>query len=198
MNDSSAQNPIEMKKRMRQDALRRRASAHQRLKATAGGVIRDLGLPLIAGLNGSSISGFMPIRDEIDVVALLTGLVASGRNVSLPCIVSRSSPLVFRAWKPGDTLADRPFGLQEPLEAAPVLVPDILLVPLSAFDSAGYRIGYGGGYFDRTLEQLRARGAVTAIGVAYDEQEVPRFAHEPHDQRLDYLLTPTGIRTFGA
>ena len=198
MQDASGPTPATMKLKLRQDALRRRAAAHGRHKVDAGQIVRGLGLDLIGTLPGGVVSGYFPIRDELDTVPLLTGVIEAGLQVALPAIAAKATPLMFRAWRLGDALETKPFGLQEPLPASPTLLPDILLVPLAAFDSSGYRIGYGGGYYDRTLELYRKSRQVTAIGVAYDEQEVPCFQHEPHDQRLDYLITPTGVRTFGA
>ena len=189
--------PSDLKVKLRQDALRRRAAAHLRQKASAGEIVRGLGLDLIGQLPGSVVSGYFPIRDEIDPLPLLTGVIEWGMQVVLPVILAKATPLIFRTWQPGDVLETKPFGLKEPLASAKVALPDILLVPLSAFDSAGFRIGYGGGYFDRTLDLYRKNRKITAIGVAYDEQEVPCFAHEPHDQTMDYLITPTGVRTFG-
>jgi 5-formyltetrahydrofolate cyclo-ligase len=190
--------PQDRKSQLRRDALRRRTAAHMRLAATAGTDMVRHGLELIARLPGRTVSGYMPIRDELDPVPLMTAIAALGHPVCLPVVEAKAAPLVFRAWGPGDTLKDASFGLKEPFEAAGELLPDILLVPGAAFDSAGYRIGYGGGYYDRTLALYRSARTVTAVGIAYDEQEVPTFPHEPHDQRLDFLLTPTGLRSFGA
>ena len=198
MNAISMPAPSNTKLKLREDALRQRAAAHVRQKDGAGETVRGLGLGLIGQLPGSIVSGYFPIRDELDTIPLLSGVINSGRRVALPVIAAKATPLIFRSWQPGDALEPKPFGLQEPLLGAPELLPEILLVPLSAFDSAGYRIGYGGGFYDRTLELYRSTRKVTAIGVAYDEQEVPSFQHEPHDQRLDFLITPTGVRKFGA
>ena len=128
---------------------------------------------------------------------LMTALLRADRRLALPVIETKWAPLKFRAWKPGDRLAAAGFGLKEPEPTAPEVLPDILLVPLAAFDAGGYRIGYGGGYYDRTLELYRSQRAITAIGIAYDCQQVPAFNHEPHDQRLDFLVTPSGVRKFG-
>ncbi len=163
----------------------------------AGNEVMRLGLDLVARLPGRIISGYMPIRDELDPGPLLAALFAAGHPLCLPVVAAMSAPLMFRQWAPGDPLKDAPFGLREPYATAAELQPDILLVPGAAFDSAGYRIGYGGGYYDRTLALFRGARTVTAVGIAFDEQEVPTFPHEPHDQRLDFLLTPTGLRTFG-
>lgn len=197
-NDSSAPSLPDQKPLLRRDAMRRRSAAHGRLAATAGNQIRDIGLPVLTGLPGRVVSGYLPIRDELDPVPLMAALAEFGYRLALPVIEKKSAPLLFRQWSPGDQLRNASFGLTEPLDTAPELLPDLLLVPGAAFDSAGFRIGYGGGYYDRTLALYRANRPVTAIGIAFDEQEVPCFLHEPHDQRLDFLLTPTGVRTFGA
>ena len=155
------------------------------------------GLELIARTQGSVISGYLPIRDELSPVPLLEALNAQDRILVLPVIETKWAPLIFRLWRPGDPLRNAGFGLREPLADRPLIPPDILLIPLAAFDSTGFRIGYGGGYYDRTLALYRAERMVAAIGIAYDEQEVPSFMHSPHDQRLDYVITPAGVRIFG-
>ena len=183
------------KLRLRREALARRVEEHS--VTEAGMLVRDHGLRVIAGLAGATVSGYLPIRDELNPVPLMTALLAAGRSLALPVIETKWAPLTFRAWRPGDRLIAAEFGLKEPLPASPAVLPDILLVPLAAFDRAGFRIGYGGGYFDRTLALYRAERSVIAIGVAFDCQEVPPFTAEPHDQRLDYLITPSGVREFG-
>jgi 5-formyltetrahydrofolate cyclo-ligase len=152
----------------------------------------------IAPLDAAIVSAYLPIRDEIDVLPLLLRLVASGRTVGLPVIEARGRPLLFRAWKPGEPLEEKPFGLREPPPSAPAVEPDTLLVPLAAFDRRGYRLGLGGGYYDRTLALYRSTRQVTAIGVAYDEQEVASLPLGAHDQPLDMVLTPSGVRRIGA
>jgi len=112
-----------------------------------------------------------------------------GHPIALPVVRGRGQPLVFRRWQPEDTLEARPMGLSEPSPAARELVPEILLVPLLAFDREGYRIGYGAGYYDLTLAALRARGAVLAIGVGYAAQAVERLPRSEEDERLDGVVT---------
>jgi 5-formyltetrahydrofolate cyclo-ligase len=182
------------KARLRREVLARRAAAHAGRSGEAAGRIAALGMEAIATLDAACVSGYWPIRDELDVVPLLSQLSAAGRTVGLPVIEARESPLVFRAWRPGDRLEPRPFGLREPPPAAAVVLPDVLLVPLAAFDSRLYRLGYGGGYYDRTLALYRGERRVTAIGVAFDEQEVDRLPIGPHDEPLDMILTPSGLR----
>jgi 5-formyltetrahydrofolate cyclo-ligase len=101
-------------------------------------------------------------------------------------------PLLFRAWAPGDEMGSALWGIAEPLPVQPVLEPDVVLVPLLAFDGEGYRLGYGGGFYDRTLLRLRALKPVVAVGVGYDELRIDAVPHLDYDQRLDWVLTPSG------
>jgi 5-formyltetrahydrofolate cyclo-ligase len=195
---SSPRSPTEPEKpRLRREALGRRAAESAGNGMAAGELVRTHGLALIASIAGGNVSGYLPIRDELTPLPLMQGLLGTGRHLCLPVIETKWAPLTFRAWQPGDKLVAAGFGLKEPAPEAELMLPDILLVPLAAFDAQGYRIGYGGGYYDRTLELYRASRRVTAIGIAYDGQEVPAFTHEPHDQRLDFILTPSGVRSFG-
>ena len=104
----------------------------------------------------------------------------------------RGKPLLMRAWAPGDEMSTVQWGIREPLASKAEVYPGVLLVPLLAFDRRGSRLGYGGGFYDRTLQKLRARAAVTAVGISYDELEVDAVPHESYDQRLDWVLTPSG------
>jgi 5-formyltetrahydrofolate cyclo-ligase len=104
----------------------------------------------------------------------------------------KGKPLIFRRWHPGDELAETTWGIREPLPSAPELVPEIVLAALLAFDARGYRLGYGGGFYDRTLAAVRAHNPVVAIGLAYDEQRVDAVPHLDYDQQLDWVLTPSG------
>jgi 5-formyltetrahydrofolate cyclo-ligase len=142
----------------------------------------------------SVISGFSAIRDEIDPAALLARLHADGHRLCLPVMQSKGLPLDFRAWSPGDAMGKVQWGIAEPLPDKPVLDPDVVLVPLLAFDAQGYRLGYGGGYYDRTLSRLRAIKPVVAVGIAYDELKVDAVPHQSYDERLDWVLTPSGPR----
>jgi 5-formyltetrahydrofolate cyclo-ligase len=112
--------------------------------------------------------------------------------LALPVVVAKRQPLVFRAWTPGDAMDKGVWDIPQPKADKPVLEPDILLVPLLAFDLQGRRLGYGGGFYDRTLAGLRARKPITAVGLAYDEQQVDEVPHLDYDQRLDWVLTPSG------
>jgi len=144
--------------------------------------------------NGSVLAGYWPIRSEIDPHPLMEKFAAAGARLALPVTVGRDQPLVFREWSPGDPLRRGPLGISEPMPEAPELSPDLLLVPLAAFDRSGHRIGYGAGHYDRTLEALRRHKGVTTIGLAFAVQEIPKVPAMPHDVMLDYVLTD--IRLF--
>ena len=136
------------------------------------------------------VAGFWPIKDEIDIRPLMADLLDQGCRLALPVVHKRGEPLSFRAWRPGDALEAGAFGTLQPSAACETLLPDALLVPLLACDEDGYRLGYGGGFYDRTLQGLRRRRAVVAIGVGFEGQLVPAVPHGPEDERLDWLLTP--------
>jgi 5-formyltetrahydrofolate cyclo-ligase len=136
-----------------------------------------------------TVSGFWPMAEEIDIRPLMIELHDRGCRLALPVVVAKKQPLVFRAWRPGDPLEPGVFGTLHPAPTCEVVEPDALLVPLLAVDEEGWRLGYGGGFYDRTLERLRGRRKVTAMGVGFNDQIVPAVPHGPHDQRLDWLLT---------
>ena len=142
-------------------------------------------------------SAYLPMRTEIDPLPLLGAIFSAGVSTALPVVPGKGVALHFRRWHPGDATVEAGFGTREPSPASPLVDPDLLLVPLLAFDAEGYRLGYGGGYYDRTLARLRASpNAVTAIGIAFAEQEVDDVPHLDYDQRLDGVLTPSGLRLF--
>lgn len=147
----------------------------------------------LAPAAGSVVSGFLSIGDEIDTAPLLTVLHAGGCRLCLPVMQGRDRPLLFRAWCPGDALDSKLWGIREPAADKPELVPAILLVPLLAFDPAGWRLGYGGGYYDRTLRQARRTREILAVGLAFDAQQVDAVPHLDYDERLDRVLTPSGL-----
>jgi 5-formyltetrahydrofolate cyclo-ligase len=143
----------------------------------------------IAVPQGAVVSGFMPMRTEINPLPLMRRLAAAGAQLALPVIQGRGKPLLMRAWSFGAPLEARQWGIKEPLDAAPIVEPDILLVPLACFDRTGHRIGYGAGYFDKTIRALWAKKRVTAIGLAFAAQEIPRVPATDFDERLDLVLT---------
>jgi 5-formyltetrahydrofolate cyclo-ligase len=142
------------------------------------------------------VSGYLAFGDELDPGPLLDSLHRKGHRLCLPVMQGRSTALIFRCWRPGDALTAVQWGIREPLRAQPELVPDVVLVPLLAFDKNGQRLGYGGGYYDRTLAALRTVKPLLAIGLAFDEQEVDAVPHLDYDQKLDGVLTPSGGRLF--
>ncbi len=148
---------------------------------------------------GSIVSAYWPMRDELDTRKLLGTLHGDGMQCALPVMQRKDKPLSFRRWRPGDVLEEASFGVAEPTSDQPVLIPEIMLVPLLAVDGDGNRLGYGGGYYDRTLlERRHGRGGpVVAVGVAYDAQRVPVVPHDEGDARLDWLITEQGFKRFG-
>ncbi|MFO1117933.1 MAG: 5-formyltetrahydrofolate cyclo-ligase [Beijerinckiaceae bacterium] len=166
----------------------------------AAKVIAREGLSLIRRLVPvcGTIGAYWPIRSEISTRPLLETLAKAGYRVALPATVAAAKPLRFHLWSPGDDLHVGPLGLAEPSGDAPVATPDALFVPLAAFDGSGHRIGYGGGNFDATLDGLRKGRPLPAIGLAFALQEVAAVPAEPHDQKLDYVITEEKTFSFGA
>jgi 5-formyltetrahydrofolate cyclo-ligase len=183
---------IALKKQLREAAKQARAEAFRRQGAAASDRIAAQGIAFAAARPGAIVSAFAAIGEEIDPAPLLLRLHAEGFRLCLPVMQGKGKPLLFRAWGPGEPMAERMWGIREPLASAPELDPDIVLAPLLAFDRCGYRLGYGGGFFDRTLAALRSRKSVIAIGLAYDEQQVDAVPHLDYDHRLDWVLTPSG------
>ena len=135
------------------------------------------------------VAGYMPMRNEADPRPLMHALAGRGARLALPAIVTRDAALEFRAWASGDELERGLFGTLQPFASVERLQPDIVLVPLAAFDRRGHRIGYGGGYYDRTLQTLRAAKRVTVIGLAFAVQEIDIVPRLSHDEPLDCVLT---------
>jgi 5-formyltetrahydrofolate cyclo-ligase len=142
------------------------------------------------------VSGFFPLKTEINPLPLMRKLSDAGAQLALPVVTGRGKPLIMRAWSFGAPLASGVWGIREPTPDAPEVAPDILLVPLLAFDRQGHRIGYGAGYYDMTISGLRARKPVVAIGIAYAAQEVDAVPVTPRDARLDLVLTEHDVIDF--
>jgi len=182
----------EIKKDLRKRAKARRAEAAA-AAPDAGDRLCEHLLAEVTFPDHVAVSAYWPMDDEIDTRPAMRTLHARGYAIGLPVMPGKGQPLVFRAWYPDQVLADGGFGTKIPPEDAPVLEPLILLVPLLAFDRAGYRLGYGGGFYDRTLARLRARNSLTrAIGVGYAGQEIPEVPRDGYDQRLDMIVTEDG------
>jgi 5-formyltetrahydrofolate cyclo-ligase len=183
----------DLKKQLRVRAAVRREEAHRRCAEAAALAIAGHALP---PLKPGIVSGFHPYKSEINVLPLMARLASEGWITSLPVVMAKGKPLVFRRWFPGDPLVNGTWDLRVPPAEAPAVEPDLLLVPLLAFDRRGYRLGYGGGFYDRSLAELRVKKPVVAIGVAYADQEVDHVPTAPEDARLDAVLTERGLIRF--
>ena len=143
-----------------------------------------------------SVAAYWRIRDELDCQPILVRLMDSGHKVILPVVTGPDAPLDLRVWEPGTPLYEAGFNTLAPDERAPRAEPDIILMPLLAFDRLGTRLGYGGGYYDRTIAKMHKRPRL--IGLAYTIQELAFIPREPHDVPLDAVITEAGVRSFGA
>jgi len=179
------------KRALRDEARTRRAAAHARSGDGAALAVRDAFLDQVPVPAGAVVAGYSPIRDELDVMPLMERLAAA-HICALPVVTAPATPLVFRRWRPGDALERGQFGVASPGASASELRPDVLLVPMLAFDRFGRRMGYGAGFYDRTLARLRSQGTVLAVGIAFAEQEVPSVPVDGHDQALDWIVTERG------
>jgi 5-formyltetrahydrofolate cyclo-ligase len=184
---------------MDKQTLRKKAAAH---RADIARTVPDFANRIASFANELNITphaivaGTCPMGDEADPRALMATLAARGHALALPRVEAKHAPLVFHRWREGEALITHKFGMSEPHVDREIVIPDIVLVPLLAFDAEGYRLGYGGGFYDRTLDRLRAKHKVRAIGVAYAGQEVDRLPRDAHDHALDAVLTETGLRAF--
>ena len=175
---------------LRAAALARRDALGSEQRAAAASALAARGLPFQVA-PGSVVSGYMAMRGELDPLPLMQALAARGARLALPAIVARDLPLRFRAWAPGDDLIRGQFGTSEPPPEAPEFSPDIMLVPLAAFDRLGHRIGYGAGHYDRSIAQLRQSQRVIAVGIGFAMQQIEAVPASAHDVGLDYVLTET-------
>lgn len=178
----------EDKSELRRAAIGLREALPREARQLAAEAIAERPFPLKIKA-GTIVSGFMPLKSEINPLPLLRKLEAMGALIALPVVVGKRQPLVMRRWSFGAPLGTGVWGIREPKPPAQQVDPDVLLVPLLAFDRAGQRVGYGGGYYDLTITALRERKAVTAVGVAFAAQEVARVPAASRDARLDLVLT---------
>jgi 5-formyltetrahydrofolate cyclo-ligase len=183
------------KSRLRAEAMTRRdaLSADQRQAAAEAIAARPFPLPI---RTGTIVSAFMPLKSEINPLPLLRKLAGEGARLALPVVAGRGQPLVMREWTWGEPLAAGVWGIREPLAQAPAVDPDIVLAPLLAFDRARHRLGYGGGYYDLTIAQLRGRKTIVAVGMAFAVQEVFTVPVTPRDAPLDLVLTEREVIDF--
>lgn len=178
-------------------AMARREALPATERIEAARAIAARGLP-VAVAAGMIVSGYSPLKSEISPMPLLRRCAEDGAALALPVVVGRGHPLIMRAWAFGAPLASGVWGIREPPPAAPEVFPDILIVPLLAFDRRGHRIGYGAGYYDMTLARLRAMKTVTAIGIAFAAQEIDKVPTTPRDAPVDFVLTEREIIDLGA
>jgi len=170
-------------------ALARRRRLTPEARETFARRLVEEGLKLAGLWRPRVVSAFHPIHGEPNTLPLLAALAEAGFATALPVTVSRSAPLTFRLWKPGEPTVPGELNIPEPAPDAPAVEPDLLFTPLAAFDRRGHRIGFGAGHYDRTLALLRAKGPVHAIGVAFSVSEIDHAPDEPHDQPLDGIIT---------
>lgn len=184
-----------LKEALRRAALSRRDCLSESDRARHSERIRSRVASVLAAAQPLSLAGYRAVRSEVDVVPLLERLRSAGVRVSLPAMSGGS--IIFREWRFGDQLVRGPFGLLEPDANSPGATPDMLLVPMLAFDRKGYRLGYGKGHYDRAIAALRAAGfAPRLIGVAFAVQEVPDIPAEHFDVRLDMVVTEDEVLRF--
>ena len=184
---------LEQKKALRARIRAWRSGLTAQVKAEAGDALSRHGIDFLRPLSPDVIvSGFASLPDELRCWPMLRRLAGEGTHLALPVMQGKGQPLIFRAWAPGDAMDSGVWGIAEPKAGKPAVEPDVLLVPLLAFDRKGRRLGYGGGFYDRTMALLRSRKPIVAVGLAYDEQQVDAVPHLDYDQLLDWVLTPSG------
>ena len=187
----------DMKKQLRALALSRRDALDPFWRIEAALEMAETARDAIAIQPGEIVAGFWPMRSEVDVRPALFALREKGARLCLPAILD-GTPIAFRELVRGAPLVEMAYGTVGPHEAADVLDPSVMLVPLAAFDGRGHRIGYGAGYYDRAISRLHAKGLKPRlVGVAFDCQEVERVPDEDHDVVLDEMLSESGLRRFG-
>ncbi len=187
----------EQKARLRAEAISLRKEIWLKNGATAAKTIAAKGVPLVQSFGAvDTVGGYRALRWELDPLPFLTVLHAEGFCIALPR-TGEGATLSFRKWEPGTPLERGKFGVQEPAESEPAIQPALVFVPLVAFDRKGNRLGYGAGYYDACLRDMRARQRVDAIGVAFDEQEFPEIPRAPQDEPLDMILTPSRVIACG-
>lgn len=183
----------EQKSALRKTMLAQREAIPAETRKAAAKAVAEHGLPAGITTGPAVVSSYWAIGAELDPGRLERRLKREGHRICLPAIQGKTEPMRFHLWSPGEPMRERKWGIMEPLPSAPQVEPSILLVPMLAFDARGWRLGYGGGYYDRTIAALRQRKAIALVGFAFDEQRVDAVPHLDYDQRLDFVLTPSGI-----
>jgi len=180
---------------LRREARERRAALNAAAPDAAWRVAENF-LAKIPFEKNSIIAGYIAAHDELDPAELIAALRARGHAIALPRVAAKRAPLEFHRWEKNASAAKGAHGVLEAAPRWPPVKPDVLLVPLAAFDDEGYRLGYGGGYYDRSLLALRAMGPVLAVGLAYDGQRIADLPHDDRDEKLDWVVTEKCVRTF--
>ncbi len=186
---------VDVKKQARVEATAIRKIAHAANLESAPLLLAAHLFPVAPTITHKIVSGFFPYQSEIDTRPLLGKLAGDGWTTCLPIVIANGLPLQFRRWLPGEPTIAGVWGIPRPPDSSPELDPDVLIIPMLAFDRKGYRLGYGGGFYDRTLEKLRAIKKVIAIGVAYSAQELDEVPHGSHDQALNFIMTEREVIT---
>lgn len=179
---------------LRAAAHQKRKAFHPSLRAEAAKAAMSHFLEAVPLEKSEVVAGYWPIRDEMDVMSLIARLMDSGQPVCLPVVLGDELPLEMRMWQEGAPLYEAGYGTLAPPDDAPRAEPDVILMPLLGFDRRGTRLGYGGGYYDRTLAKLKKRPRL--IGFAFALQEIDLIPREPHDVPLDVIVTENGVRRF--
>lgn len=183
------------KKEMRRTMRQKRRDLHARTPQVS---FSSLAPSFLDAFSSTVVGCYWPMHSELDPLPLMDMLHNRGATLALPVVVAPETALIFRRWFPGQGLEPGPFGTQHPPSESERLKPYVLLVPLLAFDAQGFRLGYGGGFYDRTIAALRAQSPLLTIGLAYAEQEVEHVPTEASDQPLDLLLSQDGLRLWSA
>ncbi|MDC1382460.1 5-formyltetrahydrofolate cyclo-ligase [Candidatus Puniceispirillum sp.] len=164
------------------------------LEPDAADILSDHAAMLVNRYGRVTFAGYIPIRSELSPLVLLEGLASSGCDLALPVTPAKGQPLIFHRWLVNGKLDDGPYGTKQPPISNEICIPNVILAPMLAFDSNGWRLGYGGGFYDRTLAALRdSRKHVVLIGIAYNGQKLNKVPAGPNDMPLDAVLGPAGL-----
>ncbi|MBL6954559.1 MAG: 5-formyltetrahydrofolate cyclo-ligase [Alphaproteobacteria bacterium] len=196
-NDTGIRSGKALKAAARPRARARRAAVPVALRDAAGAKAAAHFLAAIPLSPASIISVYWPMGDELDSRPLLDALIQAGHGVALPVVLGAGQALCFRVWRPGDALANSSFGVSEPLAAAAAVTPNVVAAPFLAYNAQGFRLGYGGGYYDRTIRALRQSvPGLLAVGFGYAAQAMAALPYDDHDEALDWLVNERGAQQF--
>ncbi len=176
------------KSRARKRAKAARGAAHASLPDAGRRLVENFPDEIWPAVN-AVVAGYRPIHDEIDPTPLMETFHCEQARLALPCVAARGEPLVFRGWAPGQDLITGAFKVEEPEPSAPELQPQLILAPMLGFDEKGRRLGYGAGFYDRTIQRLRASGSVTVVGLAFSAQKLSRTPTDRYDMPVDWVIT---------